>query len=262
MDNFGHPTIELSDGTFIPQLGLGTWRLTESDEDAVMYALDIGYRHIDIATFYKNEEMVGRALGRSDLSREDIYLTTKIHPTDDREPAKVMEASLKALRVDHVDMWLLHNTSDHNVELWKGMIEEQKKGTTTSIGVSNLSIDEIDELIDATGVAPVMHQFRLGLSLHDSTFIAALRERGIAPEGYSPLRATNLDDPLLIDVAQNLGVDPAEVVIAWHMAKGYIVIPKSATPARIRSNAYASRLDLTDQQIAQLDRTEQVARDR
>ena len=107
-----------------------------------------------------------------------------------------------------------------------------------------------------------MHQFRLGLSLHDSTFIAALSERGIAPEGYSPLRATNLDDPLLIDVAQNLGVDPAEVVIAWHMAKGYIVIPKSATPARIRSNAYASRLDLTDQQIAQLDRTEQVARDR
>lgn len=255
--DFAHPAVELSDGTSIPQLGFGTWRLTERDDDALAAALETGYRHIDTATVYKNEEMVGRVLGSSGL--DGVYITTKIHPTDEREPAEVMAASLEALQVERVNMWLLHNTSDRNVDIWRAMIEEQEKGHTASIGVSNLSIAEIDELIDATGVAPVMNQFRLGLSLHDPEFVAALRERGIAPEGYSPLRATNLDDPHIIDVAQNLDVDPADVVIAWHMAKGYIVIPKSATASRIRSNAYASRLTLSEQHIAQLDRMERTA---
>ncbi len=258
MDNFEHPTVDLSDGTAIPQLGFGTWRLTGDDDEAVAFALETGYRHIDTASYYKNEDMVGRVLAHSGVHRDDVYLTTKLHPTDERDPADTMAASLEALQVDSVDMWLLHNTSDRNIELWEAMIKEQEKGHTTSIGVSNLSIAEIDELTEATGIAPVMNQFRLGLSLHNPQFVSALRERNIAPEGYSPLRATNLEDPLLIDVAQNLSVDPAEVVIAWHMAKGYIVIPKSATPYRIRTNALASRLHLTQDQIAQLDRMEQI----
>lgn len=261
MTNYSQPAVKLNDGTSIPLLGFGTWQIKESEVgEAIKHALEVGYRHIDTATMYENEAGIGRALQESSISRNDLYITTKLPPQNAGKETETIDASLEALQVDHVDMWLLHWPVEdgNNVPTWEKMIEARDAGKATSIGVSNLSIDEIDELIQATGVVPAMNQVKWSTAKHDADFAAKLRERGIALEGYSPLRAANLEDPKLVEIAESRGVSAADIVLAWHAAHEYIVLPKSTTPERIKSNAEATRIELTADEVAMLDNLEQI----
>jgi diketogulonate reductase-like aldo/keto reductase len=218
-------------------------------------ALETGYRHIDTATGYGNETGIGRALATSGLARDEVFLTTKMPPERVGRERQTLEESLTKLGLDHVDLWLVHWPPDGKSSpgAWEEFVRAQQDGLATSIGVSNYSLDQIDELSEATGVTPAVNQIRWGPALYDPEVVQGLRERGVVLEGYSPLKATNLLDPTLHAIAAAHHTTPAQVVIAWHIAHGFVVIPKSARRERIISNAEAIRVPLTVQQVAAID---------
>lgn len=246
----------------MPLLGFGTWQIdNESATQATTTALEIGYRHIDTATGYGNEAGIGAALAETDLDRGDIFITTKLPPDHGGRERRTIEESLTKLGVDHVDLWLVHWPPDGRASphVWEEFIRAQEDGLATSIGVSNYSVEQIDELTEATGVTPAVNQIRWGPGLYDPETVQGLRERGVVLEGYSPLKATDLDDPTLKEVAAAHGATPAAVVIAWHIAHGFVVIPKSARRERILGNGEAIRIPLTVQEVEAIDRSSRRA---
>jgi 2,5-diketo-D-gluconate reductase A len=252
--------IALADGNTIPQLGYGVWQVVdEVAADVVGQALEAGYRHIDTARAYDNEEGVGRALRASGLPREDVFVTTKLWNDDhdfDRAIA-ALDASLERLGLEYVDLYLIHwakPKQGKHVEAWKALIELQKRGKARSIGVSNFPIAQLEEIIEATGVTPVVHQIELHPDFAQDELRAFGREHGILTEAWSPLGQGGelLEDPVIGEIAAAHGATPAQVVIAWHLAIGNIVIPKSVTPERIVSNLVAAELELTDEDLERL----------
>ncbi|MCG7310910.1 aldo/keto reductase [Brachybacterium sp. ACRRE] len=259
--------IALADGNTIPQLGYGVWQVEdEVAADVVGQALEAGYRHIDTAKAYDNEEGVGRALRASGLPREDVFVTTKLWNDDhdhDRAIA-ALDASLERLGLEYVDLYLIHwakPKQGKHVEAWKALVELQKQGKARSIGVSNFPKAQLEEIIEATGVTPVIHQIELHPDFAQEDLRAFGREHGILTEAWSPLGQGGelLQDPVITEIAAAHGATPAQVVIAWHLAIGNIVIPKSVTPERIVSNLAAAELELSDEdleRLAALDRGE------
>ena len=246
----------------MPLLGLGTWPISDADVvESVQVALETGYRHVDTATAYGNEAGIGRALATSGLPAGSVFLTTKMPPERVGRERQTLEESLTRLGVDHVDLWLVHWPPDGRAtpRAWEQFARAQQDGLATSIGVSNYSLAQIDELTAATGVTPAVNQIRWGPMLYDAALAQGLRERGVVLEGYSPLQATALDDPQLQAVAAAHDTTAAAVVIAWHVVHGYVVIPKSARRERIVSNAEAVRLPLTADEVAALDALSAVA---
>ncbi|PWH06079.1 oxidoreductase [Brachybacterium endophyticum] len=261
------PNVALADGNTIPQLGYGVWQV-ENDvaADVVGQALEAGYRHIDTAKVYGNEEGVGRALRDSGLPREDVFITTKLWNEDqDYDNAiAALDASLERLGTDHVDLYLIHWASPKQgkyVEAWKALIELQKQGKARSIGVSNFPQEQLEEIIEATGVTPVVHQIELHPDFAQPELRAYGEEHGILTESWSPLGQGGelLKDPVITEIAEAHDATAAQVVIAWHLAIGNIVIPKSVTPERIVSNLAAADVTLTDgelERLATLDKGE------
>jgi 2,5-diketo-D-gluconate reductase A len=255
------PNIALADGNTIPQLGYGVWQVEdEVAADVVEQALAAGYRHIDTAKSYGNEEGVGRAVRASGLPREDVFLTTKLWNDDHdyHRAIAALDASLERLGTDHVDLFLIHwakPKQGKHVEAWKALIELQKQGRARSIGVSNFPREQLEEIIEATGVTPVIHQIELHPDFAQAELRAFGEEHGILTEAWSPLGQGGeiLQDPVITEIAAAHGATPAQVVIAWHLAIGNIVIPKSVTPERIVSNLAAAELSLTDAEIERLD---------
>jgi diketogulonate reductase-like aldo/keto reductase len=248
------PTVAVADGVRMPMLGLGTAGLRGDDGYAALcQALDLGYRHLDTATAYHNEAQVGRALRAVD--RADVFITTKLPPERADEPAAVLEESLRALGVDHIDLWLIHwpPNGTASVPTWRALIAARETGRVRAIGVSNYSIDQLDELTAATGTTPAVNQIPWSPSRHDPALLAAHRARGVAVEGYSPLSRTDLHDPVLRDIAGAHDATPAEVVLSWHLAHGIIAIPKSAHADRLRSNLRAAELSLTPGELKAID---------
>jgi diketogulonate reductase-like aldo/keto reductase len=246
----------------MPLLGFGTWPISDTDvTHTVHVALEAGYRHIDTATGYGNEAGIGRALATSGLTTGEVFLTTKMPPERLGRERQTLEESLTKLRVDHVDLWLIHWPPDGKASpsAWEQFVRAQQDGLATSIGVSNYSLDQIDELTEATGVTPAVNQIRWGPGLYDPKLVQGLRERGVVLEGYSPLKATNLQDPTLLEIASALQTTPAQVVIAWHIAHGFVVIPKSARRERIISNGEAVRVPLTVEQVEAIDTSSAAA---
>ena len=223
----------------MPLVGLGTWEMSGSEcYRAVRYALDVGYRHIDTATMYRNEREVGRALRDSGLSREEVFVTTKLPPRDAGRERATLEASLGALGMEYVDLWLIHWPPAHGAgsQTWKQLLALRDEGKARAVGVSNYSVAQLDQLAGATGEAPHVNQIRWGPSLYDPDAVREHRRRGVVLEGYSPFKSTNLRHPLLTEIAGRHRVTPAQVVIRWHVDHGVVVIPKSARPERIASN--------------------------
>lgn len=248
--------IPLASGTSIPVLGFGTWALRGNEaRESVRSALEAGYRHIDTATAYFNEDHVGQGLRESSVPREDVFITTKL-PVErvDRAHA-VLDDSLRQLGTDYVDLWLIHwpDGKDPLVDTWRELLAIRDKGLTRAVGVSNYSPAQVDALIDATGEAPAVNQIRWSPWLYDAARLAHSRDRGVAFEGYSPFRASRLRDPVLGEIASTHDVTPAQVVLRWHIQHGVIVIPKSASPDRIRSNADVWDFDLSEDEMARLD---------
>jgi diketogulonate reductase-like aldo/keto reductase len=252
------PLPKAADGTPVdmPLLGFGTWQMRGQEAySAVRDALEAGYRHIDTATMYGNEAEVGRALKDSGVPRDQVLVTTKLPPDRAGRERATIDASLRALGVDAVDLWLIHwpPARGRSVAVWREFLAAREAGLVRAAGVSNYGVDEIDELVAATGERPAVNQIRFGPTLWDPALVAAHRERGVVVEGYSPFKTTNLNDPVLTRIASAHGVDPARVVLRWHLQHEIVVIPKSVTPERIARNADVAGFALTDEEMAAVD---------
>ena len=247
-------SLALSGAPAMPLLGFGTWQIRgQAAYDAVRAALEAGYRHLDTATMYGNEAEVGRALRDSGVPRDEVFVTTKLPPDRAGQEQATLVASLKALGLDAVDLWLIHWPPRRSVPVWEALLAEQAAGRARAVGVSNYGLDEIDELTAATGVTPAVNQIRFGPALYDAKLVAGHRERGVVVEGYSPFKTTNLHDPVLTGIAAEHGVDPARVVLRWHLQHEIVVIPKSVTPERIATNARLDGFELTADEMAAVD---------
>ncbi|MDG4820661.1 aldo/keto reductase [Asanoa sp. WMMD1127] len=250
------PTVKLPGDVRMPLLGFGTWQAHgESAYRAVGAALDSGYRLIDTATAYGNEDLVGRAVAESSVPREDIFITTKLPPDRVGREQRTMDESLQLLGVDQLDLWLIHWPPHRGglVDNWRRMIEIRDAGQTRSIGVSNYSLAQIDELIAETGLAPAVNQIKWGPRLYDKAEVQGHHERGVVLEGYSPFKTTRLGDPVLTRIAEAHGVSAAQVVVRWHIQHGIVVIPKSVTPSRIRDNGDVFGFELSAEEMSAID---------
>ncbi|WP_010551938.1 aldo/keto reductase [Brachybacterium paraconglomeratum] len=255
------PAPPFHDGSSVPQLGYGVWQVEdEVAADVVRQAIDAGYRHIDTAAGYQNEGGVGRAVKAADVPREDLFITTKLANEDQGfDSAKAaLDASLEKLDTDYVDLYLIHWASPQRgkyLESWKALIELQQEGKAKSIGVSNFPIPQLEEIIAETGVVPVMHQIELHPQFQQSELRRYHAEKGILTEAWSPLGQGGdiLKDPVITAIAEAHGVDAGQVIIAWHLAIGNVVIPKTVTPERIVSNLAAAQLVLTDEEVERID---------
>ncbi len=238
------PITTLNNGVQIPQLGFGVWRVSNDESiPAVTKALEVGYRHIDTAALYHNEEGVGQAIRASGIPRQDIFLTTKLWPSEFGREAAVagFEASLKRLDLEYVDLFLLHWPApgrDLYVETWQTLERLlADDGRVRAIGVSNFSAGHLRRLVDETDTRPALDQVELHPTLTQRDLRATHRELGIATEAWSPLgQSEDLRHSTIRDIAERVGRTPAQVVIRWHLQIGNIVIPKSTTPARIEEN--------------------------
>jgi 2,5-diketo-D-gluconate reductase A len=250
------PVVRIGDGADIPILGFGTWQLHGRQAyDAVRWALDAGYRHIDTATMYKNEAEVGKAVRDSGLDRGDLFITTKLPPGNAGRERATIEDSLRALGTDYVDLWLVHWPPRRGGALervWRAFIEIRDLGLSRSIGVSNYGTAEIDELIAGTGEVPSVNQVPWSVEGHDPKLLEEFRARGVVVEGYSPLLRARLDDPVLVRIAEAHGVTPAQVILRWHVQLGIVVIPRSSKHDRIVSNADLFGFSLTAEEMGRL----------
>jgi 2,5-diketo-D-gluconate reductase A len=251
-----HQHISLPGGIRMPILGFGTWQLDgQAAYDSVLTALGTGYRHIDTATGYRNEQQVGAALRDSGVPRDEIFLTTKCPPEHAGREQDTIAKSLEDLGVDYVDLWLVHwpPAGEARPETWKEFVRVLGDGRARAIGVSNYDPAQIDELADATGVTPAVNQIPWAPALHDPALLDEHRRRHVALEGYSPFRRSNLDDPILTSVAADHGVTPAQVVLRWHLEHDIVVIPKAAHRERIVSNFDISGFSLSRAEMARID---------
>ncbi|MEC5191933.1 MULTISPECIES: aldo/keto reductase [unclassified Arthrobacter] len=252
------PVLTFNDGNTIPQLGYGVWQVEDDvAEKVVAQAFEAGYRHIDTAKIYGNEAGVGRAIKRSGLKPEEIFITTKLWNADQgyESTLKAFDESMERLGLETLDLYLIHwmqPKQDKYVDTWKALIELQKQGRVKTIGVSNFTKEGLQRLIDETGVVPAINQ----VELHPFFNQADLREfnasKGILTQAWSPLGQGGelLESAVIGQIAAKHNATPAQVVIAWHLAVGNVVIPKSVTESRIREN-YAAldvSLDETDVQ--------------
>jgi diketogulonate reductase-like aldo/keto reductase len=250
------PEVDLGGGVAMPMVGFGTWQLQgRRAYEAVRNALQVGYRHIDTATMYRNEEEVGRAIADSGLDRKEVFVTTKLPPGSAGRARATLAESLRALGTDYVDLWLVHwpPRRQASVPLWRDFLALRDEGRCRAVGVSNYSIGEIDELIAATGERPAVNQIPWSPSRYDAALLAAHAERGVAVEGYSPLKGTRLRDPVLAEIAARHGVTPAQVILRWNLELGVTVIPKSGRPERIQSNFDLFGFSLTAEEMARID---------
>jgi 2,5-diketo-D-gluconate reductase A len=250
------PTVPLGGDGAMPLVGFGTWQLTGPRcREAVRYALQVGYRHIDTATIYRNEREVGRAVRDSGVPREEVFITTKLPPRDTGRERRTLGDSLRALGMDYVDLWLIHWPPGGRAapQTWRQLLAARDQGLARAVGVSNYSTGQLDELTRATGETPQVNQIRWAPALYDATRQAEHRRRGVVLEGYSPFKSTDLRDPVLAEIAANHRVSPAQVVLRWHLDHGVVVIPKSATPERIAANFDLFGFSLTDEELRRVD---------
>lgn len=248
-------TAPLTSGASIPLLGFGTWQLTgDTAVQATAAALSVGYRHLDTATVYGNEGEVGAALRASGVARDEVFVTSKIPPTEVGRARAVLETSLGLLGVDALDLWLIHWTEDGaSPDLWTEVVQAQADGLVRDVGVSNHSLAQLDELEQATGVRPAVNQIKWSPLIFDAALLDAHRERGVVVEGYSGLKGGTMELPAVVEVASRLGRTPAQVLVAWQLQHGVVVIPKSTKQARIRENADVADLVLSEADLAALD---------
>jgi diketogulonate reductase-like aldo/keto reductase len=259
----------LADGNNIPTLGLGVWQVPDGSEceNAVRWALEAGYRHIDTAQAYGNEESVGRAVRDSGIPREEIFITTKFYPARS-DPAAEAEKSLRRLGTDYVDLYIIHWPQKGPTWAWPGMQDARERGYARSIGVSNFSVAELEQVIGVADVPPAVNQIQFSPFEYRRALADACASHGVAVEAYSPLgTGRHLDHPTVAEVAESVGRTPAQVLIRWCVQRDTIVLPKSTHRERIEANAQVFDFSLSDEEMAALDDLDQshgteVARER
>ncbi|HEX2246966.1 MAG TPA: aldo/keto reductase [Arthrobacter sp.] len=264
------PELIFNDGLTIPQLGYGVWQVEDDVAEVVVgKAFEIGYRHIDTAKIYGNEAGVGRAIAASGLDRDDLFITTKLWNADQgyESTLKAFEGSMERLGLETLDLYLIHWLQPKQgkyVDTWKALVELQKQGRVRSIGVSNFTVDALQEIIEATGVVPAVNQVETHPYFNQAELRAFEADNGILHEAWSPLGQGQglLEDPVLRDIAAKHGGTPAQVVLAWHLALGNVVIPKSVTASRIAENWEALNVTLEAVDIEAISSLDQGAEGR
>ncbi|MFF1384993.1 aldo/keto reductase [Arthrobacter sp. NPDC058288] len=238
------PVIELNDGSRIPQIGLGTWPLDDHQvAEAVVQAVEAGYRHIDTAVKYGNEKGVGNGVRASGLDRSDLFITTKLDGEFQGQDRAVagLDGSLTRLGLDYVDLLLIHwplPRRDEFISTWKTFERLQAAGKVRSIGVSNFKPGHLERLMAACDVVPAVNQIQVSPAITRIVDIAYNRRHGIVTESYSPLGAGSdlLNAPVLGRIARKHGKTPGQIVLRWHVEQGLVAIPKSANPQRMKEN--------------------------
>lgn len=256
MTDLNIPGITLHDGTTIPQLGLGVFKVDPGEtERTVAEALAAGYRHIDTASFYGNEAEVGAAVRNSGIPREDIFVTTKLWNSDQSRPQAAFDESMEQLGLDYVDLYLIHWPQPMFGEAlgaWKGLIEIAATGRAKSIGVSNFEIEHLEEIISATGVVPTVNQIELH-PLHQRKELSAFcAEHGIKIEAWGPLsqgKSDLLERANLAEIAAAHGKTPAQIVLRWHVQQDRIIFPKTSRPERMIENAQLFDFELSSAEM-------------
>ena len=252
------PTITLNNGRTIPQLGFGVWQIPDEEaESAVGLALEAGYRSIDTAEAYGNERGVGRAIAASGLPREEVFVTTKVWQHGYDTVLRSFDASLERLGLEYVDLYLIHwplPAQDRYVETWRALERIHQEGRAKSIGVSNFLPEHLARLGDETSVTPVLNQIELHPWFQQREAREFHRGLNMVTEAWSPLGQGKglLQDETIGRVAEKHGRTPAQVVLRWHLQLGNVVIPKSATPARIKENIDVFSFELDDDDMETL----------
>lgn len=250
-------TITLNDSNTIPQIGLGVWQARDGDETkAVKHALSVGYRHIDTAAIYRNEEGVGQGMKDSGVPRSEIFLTSKIWNDEIRQGTThaALDASLDRLGTDYLDLILLHWPAEGRVEAWKELIEARETGKVRSIGVSNFLPEHLDELVAETDVVPAINQIEHHPWLTQPAIRKSCEKHGIVVEAWSPLMQGRFaEEPALASLAESHGRSPAQIVLRWALQNDIVIIPKSVTPERIEENFQLFDFQLPEADMATLD---------
>jgi 2,5-diketo-D-gluconate reductase A len=262
--------IALNDGTTIPQLGFGVFQIDPAEtQAAVEKALEIGYRHIDTARIYGNEEGVGAALRATGLA-DEVFVTTKLWNDDQGHDStlKAFDTSMGKLGIDVLDLYLIHwptPAHDRYVDTWKAFEQLKADGRVRSIGVSNFRVQDLQRLADEGLTTPSVNQIELHPALTQDVLRAYHAEHGIVTEAWSPLaQGQVLDEPAIVEIAEAHDATPGQVVLAWQLALDNVVFPKSVTPERIADNFAATELTLTDdelQRISAINRDERTGPD-
>ncbi len=260
------PTLTLSDGTRIPQLGFGTWNVTPEDAARIVgHAFEAGYRHIDTAQMYRNEREVGEAIRTAGLGRSDVFVTSKLsnaaHRPDDARRA--FDATLEALGSDYVDLFLIHwplptRYDGDFVQTWNALVEFANEGRARSIGVSNFTEAHLARLAAESDRVPSVNQIEVHPTFTNDALRAASHARGIAVEAWSPLgQGDAVGNATVERIAERLGQTPAQVVLRWHIQRGDVVFPRSNTPAHIAENIRLFDFDLADDDMVAITALDQ-----
>ncbi|MDV3131137.1 aldo/keto reductase [Mycobacterium sp. 29Ha] len=254
------PTVTLNDGNTLPVIGLGVGELSEAEtEQSVTAALEAGYRLIDTASAYGNEAAVGRAIASSGIPREEVFVTTKLATKDQGFQASqdAIKVSLERLGLEYVDLYLIHwpaGNPGKYVDSWGGLMKRKEEGDTKSIGVANFHAEDLSNVIDLSFFPPAINQIELHPLLNQAELRATNAEHGIVTEAYGPLGVGNLlDNATIKSVAEANGKTPAQVLIRWSIQLGNIVIPRSSSPERIKSNIEVFDFELSDDDMATLN---------
>jgi diketogulonate reductase-like aldo/keto reductase len=245
----------LADGNEMPLLGLGVWQVPNGPvcENAVRWALELGYRLLDTAQAYGNEESVGRGLRDSGVPRDEVFITTKFYPAR-RDPEAEGRRSLERLGIDQIDLYIIHWPRGGATWAWPGMEQAHDRGYARSIGVSNFSANELDELFAVADVPPVINQVQFSPFKYRRKLLEACEERNVALEAYSPFGIGRyLSNERVHRIAERVGRTPAQVLLRWSVQRDLVVIPKSTHRERIEENARIFDFTLADDQMAALD---------
>ena len=254
------PSVTLNNGVEIPQVGLGVFQVPDNGTQAcVETAIELGYRHIDTAAAYYNEEGVGAAVRASGVPREDIFVTTKLRNGDQgyENALRAFENSRQALGLDVVDLYLIHwpaPSRDLYVETWRAFEKLLADGAVRAIGVSNFLPEHIDRLVSETDVVQAVNQVELHPTFRQPATVERTRAGGIVPEAYSPLgQGADLEEPAVVRIANELGVTPGQVVLRWQVQHGVILIPKSINPERMATNIDLFSFSLSEAQMSDIN---------
>lgn len=254
-------TIRLNSGATMPRVGLGVWQSSGKTKSAVLAALQAGYRHIDTAAVYGNEAQVGAALAESGVPRDQVFVTSKLWNNDQGYDKALLafDASMKRLKLDYLDLYLLHwPVAPLRLESWRALEQLASEKRVRSIGVSNFLLPHLRELRAHARVLPAVNQIELSPFLQRRETVSLCEELGIALAAYSPLtRGERLGHPAVTEIAEQVGRSPAQVLLRWGLQHGFIVLPKSVTPARIQENARLFDFALDAQAMSRLDALEE-----
>ncbi len=263
--NFDRKTVTLNSGYKMPLNGIGTYSLTgDVAYDSIRSAIDSGVRLIDTAYMYGNEEEIGRAIRDSGVSREEIFLITKIYPSQYSDPEDAIEMALEKLDIGYIDMMLLHHPGDGDVEAYKAMEKYVESGDIHSIGLSNWYVKELEEFLPQVDIVPALVQNEIHPYYQENDVIPYIQSLGIVVQGWYPFGGRGhtselLNDETIVEIAENHSVTSAQVILRWNLQKGVVVIPGSSNPQHIKENTEIYHFELTDDEmnkINALDRNE------